>query len=153
MRDKSIAKTPGRGMEQVPVEDEEELDSLLLEIEISLGNGTLIICTVRSFAYRKIIVGILEERFSAKIMRVDEGDQLISDLRWTDIEGVDLLVWDLPERLDQSLIDALNNFRELFYDRGIPSLVFLTPSALDLVIREAPDFWRYRGGFLSLIHI
>ena len=41
----------------------------------------------------------------------------------------------------------MNNFRELFYDNGVPSLVFMTPSTLDEVIWKAPDFWRYRGGY------
>ena len=44
-------------------------------------------------------------------------------------------------------MDALNNFRELFYDANVPSLIFMTPAALDEVIRQASDFWRYRGGY------
>jgi tetratricopeptide (TPR) repeat protein len=44
-------------------------------------------------------------------------------------------------------LNALNNFRELFYDAGVPSLIFMTPAELDDVIWKAPDFWRYRGGY------
>ncbi|MBN1323816.1 MAG: tetratricopeptide repeat protein [Methanotrichaceae archaeon] len=137
-------------MDPISIEDQDEVDLLLMEIEISQGRGNLVICTVKSPSYRERIVQLLGERFALKLLSVEEGDLLIAALRWTDIEGVDVLIWELPERLDTSLIDALNNFRELFYDRGIPSLVFLTPSALDVVIREAPDFWRYRGGFHEL---
>ncbi len=137
-------------MDPLSIEDQDEVDLLLMEIEISQGRGNLVICTVKSPSYRERIVQLLGDRFTTKLLSVKEGDLLIAALRWTDIEGVEVLIWELPERLYTSLIDALNNFRELFYDRGIPSLVFLTPSALDVVIREAPDFWRYRGGFHEL---
>ncbi len=59
----------------------------------------------------------------------------------------EILVWILPETLSKDILDALNNFRELFYDAGVPSLIFMTPAALDDVIWQAPDFWRYRGGY------
>ncbi|HPM27528.1 MAG TPA: tetratricopeptide repeat protein, partial [Methanothrix sp.] len=50
-------------------------------------------------------------------------------------------------RLSPDILDALNNFRELFYDAGVPSLVFITPAGIDEIIWKAPDFWRYRGGY------
>ena len=49
----------------------------------------------------------------------------------------EILVWILPEMLGQDILDALNNFRELFYDAGVPSLIFMTPAALDDVIWKA----------------
>jgi tetratricopeptide (TPR) repeat protein len=85
-----------------------------------------------------------------KILPVNEGDRLISDLRSVQHGRQEILVWILPEKLTTDIIDALNNFRELFYDAGIPSLVFLTPAALDDVILKAPDLWRYRGGYHML---
>ena len=37
--------------------------------------------------------------------------------------------------------------RELFYEVKIPNLVFYNQAFSDRVIREAPDFWRYRGNY------
>ena len=136
-------------MEQ-SLEDLDDIDALQKEIEISLGKGNLILCTVRSPAYRNKIIQLLGESFSLNVERVVEGDPLIAALREIEIKGVDVLIWKLPERLGPSLIEALNNFRELFYETGIPNVVFLTPSALGDLIRQAPDFWRYRGGFHEL---
>ena len=80
-------------------------------------------------------------------MAVENGDRLISDLRSIQPKEEEILIWILPETLTKDILDALNNFRELFYDAGVPSLIFMTPAALDDVIWKAPDFWRYRGGY------
>ena len=40
----------------------------------------------------------------------------------------EILIWTLPETLAKDILDALNNFRELFYDAGVPSLIFMTPA-------------------------
>ena len=72
---------------------------------------------------------------------------LISDLRNVKPNAEEILIWTLPEILSGDILNALNNFRELFYDAGVPSLVFLTPAELDDVVWKAPDFWRYRGGY------
>ncbi|MDQ1262626.1 MAG: Photosystem assembly protein Ycf3 [Euryarchaeota archaeon] len=121
--------------------------SWLTELEISQGKRNLILCVVASPAYREKIIKVIKSRFSTRITPVETGDNLISDLRNTKPKADEILVWTLPETLSQDVLDALNNFRELFYDAGVPSIVFMTPTELDDVIWKAPDFWRYRGGY------
>jgi tetratricopeptide (TPR) repeat protein len=134
-------------MESISLDDLDEVDLLLTELEISQGKGNLILCTVASPAYREKVIGAVKARFPARIQSVETGDNLITDLRNIHAEKEDILIWTLPETLAQDVLNALNNFRELFYDAGVPSLVFMTPSGLDDVIWKAPDFWRYRGGY------
>ena len=134
-------------METVALEDLDEVDLLLTELEISRGKGNLILCTVASPAYRDHVIEAIARRFPVRVMAVESGDALISDLRSIKPNEKEVLIWTLPETLSKDILDALNNFRELFYDNGVPSLVLVTPSALDEVIWKAPDFWRYRGGY------
>ncbi len=134
-------------METVALEDLDEVDLLLTELEISQGKGNLILCTVASPAYQDHVIEAIARRFPVRVMAVESGDALISDLRSIKPDEKEVLIWTLPEKLSKDILDALNNFRELFYDNGVPSLVLMTPSALDEVIWKAPDFWRYRGGY------
>lgn len=137
-------------MESISLEDLDEVDLLLTELEISLGKRNLILCVVSSPAYREKVIEVIKSRFSARITPVETGDDLISDLRNVKPKYEEILIWTLPETLNNDVLDALNNFRELFYDAGVPSLVFMTPAGLDDVIWKAPDFWRYRGGYRIL---
>jgi tetratricopeptide (TPR) repeat protein len=134
-------------MEQFSLRDLDEVDLLLTELEISRGKGNLLLCTVASPAYRDHVIEAIARRFPVRVMAVESGDALISDLRSIKPDEKAVLIWTLPETLSKDILDALNNFRELFYDNGVPSLVLMTPSALDEVIWKAPDFWRYRGGY------
>jgi len=134
-------------MESVSLEDLDEVDLLLTELEISKGRGNLILCTVASPAYRDKVIAAVENRFPCKLLAIESGDGLISDLRETKAEKKEILIWTLPERLSPDILDVLNNFRELFYDAGVPNLVFITPAGVDEIIWKAPDFWRYRGGY------
>jgi tetratricopeptide (TPR) repeat protein len=134
-------------MEQISLKDIDEVDLLLTELEISQGKGNLILCIVASPAYRERVIEVIKERFPARIQPVETGDNLISDLRSIQPKEGEILIWTLPETLSKDILDALNNFRELFYDAGVPSLIFMTPVGLDDVIWKAPDFWRYRGGY------
>ena len=134
-------------MESISREDQDEVDLLLTELEISQGRGNLVLCIVASPAYREKVIEAVKARFPARILQVEKGDNLISDLRNVRAEKEEILIWILPETLAQDILDALNNFRELFYDAGVPSLIFMTPASLDEVIWQAPDFWRYRGGY------
>ena len=68
-------------MEPLSLEDLDEIDLLLTELKISQGKGNLIICTVASPAYRENVIEVIKERFPARIMAVENGDRLISDLR------------------------------------------------------------------------
>ena len=134
-------------MESVSLEDLEEVDLLLTGLEISRGRGNLIHCSVASPAYRDKVIAAVAAHFSSRVLPVERGDKLISDLRNARAEKEEILIWTLPERLSDDILDALNNFRELFYDSGVPNLVFITPAGVDEVIWKAPDFWRYRGGY------
>jgi tetratricopeptide (TPR) repeat protein len=134
-------------MDRISLEDLDEVDLLLTELEISLGRGNLVLCIVASPAYRERVIESVKARFPCRIKAVENGNDLISDLRNVKTKTEVILIWILPETLSDDIINALNNFRELFYDAGVPSLVFLTPAELDDVIWKAPDFWRYRGGY------
>jgi len=146
VRGESIAAAPGGEMEQILLKDLDEVDLLLTELEISQGNGNLIICVVASPAYREKVIEAINSRFPAQIRSVEKGDDLIYDLRTMQPEKGEILIWTLPETLSEDILNALNSFRELFYDTGVPNLVFMTPAAFDRVFWKAPDFWRYRGG-------
>ncbi len=147
MRDRPHVASPVGEMEPLSLGDLDEIDLLLTELRISQGKGNLILCTVASPAYREKVLGVIKDRFPARILSVENGDRLISDLRSIKPKEGEILLWILPETLTQDVLDALNNFRELFYDAGVPSLIFMTPAALDDVIWKAGDFWRYRGGY------
>jgi tetratricopeptide (TPR) repeat protein len=134
-------------MEQISRKDLDEVDLLLTELDISQGRGNLILCIVASPAYRDKIIEAINERFSGRIQPVETGDNLIFALKSIQPDKNEILIWTLPETLSKDILDALNNFRELFYDAGVPSLIFMTPAGLDDVIWQAPDFWRYRGGY------
>ena len=134
-------------MAQISIDDLDEVELMLTELEISKGKGNLVICVVASPAYRSKIIQLIQDRFSCEIMQIEDGNALIFDLKGKKPEGVDVSLWIFPESLPNDIIEALNNFREFFYQAGIPSIVFLSPSALHQVISLAPDFWRYRGGF------
>jgi len=144
---RSLAGSSGGEMDPISLKDLDEVDLLLTELEISQGRGNLVLCIVASPAYREKVIEAVKARFSARILPVETGDSLISDLRNTKLKDEEILIWTLPETLAQDVLDALNNFRELFYDAGVPSLIFMTPAELDDVIWKAPDFWRYRGGY------
>jgi tetratricopeptide (TPR) repeat protein len=137
-------------LEEERTEDLEEIDTIIAELEVSRGRGNLILCVVNAPAYRDGIIRALSRRFRSKIIPVQEGEDVIQSLKSGDFDGVEVLVWTMPEKLTEDLADALNNFRELFYDAGVPSLVFSSQSFLDDVIRRAPDFWRYRGNYHEL---
>lgn len=141
------AAPSGEEMESISLDDLDEVDLLLTELEISRGRGNLIICSVASPAYRDKVIAAVEARFPCRVKAVETGDKLISDLRNAKEGKEEILIWKLPERLSPDILDALNNFRELFYDAGVPSLVFITPVGVDDIIWKAPDFWRYRGGY------
>ena len=137
-------------MERIATADVEEIDTIITELEISKGKGNLILCVVNSPAYRDRIIQVLEGRFSSEVVHVEKGELIIRTLRDKRPDGQDILVWIMPEKLTEDLTNTLNNFRELFYAAGTPSLIFLSQSFLTGVIREAPDFWRYRGNYYEL---
>ncbi|MDF0590760.1 tetratricopeptide repeat protein [Candidatus Methanocrinis natronophilus] len=144
------ARVEGPGLEEARAEDLEEIDTIIAELEVSGGRGNLILCVVNAPAYRDGIIRALSGRFEAKVIPVEEGEDVIQSLKSGDFGGAEVLIWTMPEKLTEDLADALNNFRELFYDAGVPSLVFSSQSFLDDVIRRAPDFWRYRGNYHEL---
>ena len=144
------ARIEDSGLEEARAEDLEEIDTIIAELEVSKGKGNLILCVVNAPAYRDGIIRALSRRFRSKVIPVEEGEDVIQNLKSGDFGGAEVLIWTMPQKLTEDLADALNNFRELFYDAGIPSLFFLSQSFLDDVIRRAPDFWRYRGNYHEL---
>ena len=147
MRYKPVIDAIGREMEESVIEDVEEIDTIIAELEISKGKGNLILCVVNSPAYRDRIIRTLRWRFLSKAIYVEKGEQIIHNLKSKDFEGADILIWVMPEEPTEDLLNALNNFRELFYEAKIPNLVFYNQAFSESVIRKAPDFWRYRGNY------
>ena len=147
MRYKPVAFTIGGEMEESVIEDVEEIDTIIAELEISKGKGNLILCVVNSPVYRDRIIQTLQGRFLSKLIYVENGEQIISNLKSRDFDGADILIWVMPEEPTEDLLNALNNFRELFYEAKIPNLVFYNRAFSDSVIKKAPDFWRYRGNY------
>ena len=144
------ARIEDSGLEEARTEDLEEIDTIIAELEVSKGRGNLIICVVNAPAYRDGIIRTLSRRFRTKVIAVEDGEDVIQSLKSGDFGDAGVRIWTMPEKLTEELADALNNFRELFYDSGVPSLVFMSQSFLDDVIRRAPDFWRYRGNYYEL---
>ena len=150
MRYKSIIDAVGGEMEKSLMEDVEEIDTIIAELEISKGKGNLILCVVNSPAYRDRIIQTLRGRFLSKVIHVENGEQIIHNLKSRDFDGVDVLIWVMPEEPTEDLLNTLNNFRELFYEVKIPNMVFYNSAFSDSVIKKAPDFWRYRGNYYEL---
>jgi tetratricopeptide (TPR) repeat protein len=150
VRYKSVAFTVGGEMEESVIEDVEEIDTIIAELEISKGKGNLILCVVNSPAYRERIIQTLRGRFLSKVINVENGEQIIHNLKSKDFVDADVLIWVMPEEPTEDLLNTLNNFRELFYEVKIPNLVFYNQAFSESVIRKAPDFWRYRGNYYEL---
>jgi len=150
VRYKSIIDAVGGEMEKSLMEDVEEIDTIIAELEISKGKGNLILCVVNSPAYRDRIIQTLRGRFLSKVIHVENGEQIIHNLKSRDFDGVDVLIWVMPEEPTEDLLNTLNNFRELFYEVKIPNMVFYNSAFSDSVIKKAPDFWRYRGNYYEL---
>ena len=144
------ARIEDSGLEEARAEDLEEIDTIIAELEVSKERGNLILCVVNAPAYRDGIIRALSRRFKSIVINVNQSEDVIRSLKSGDFGGAEVLIWTMPEKLTEELADALNNFRELFYDAGVPSLVFSSQSFLDDVIRRAPDFWRYRGNYHEL---
>jgi hypothetical protein len=122
VRSRSIAAPASGEMDQFSLKDLDEIDLLLAELEISQGRGNLILCQVASPAYRDKLVQAIGERFFIKTINVDNGDQLIADLRGLKNCQKGIIVWIFPETLSKDILDAINNFRELFYELKVPSV-------------------------------
>ncbi|VVB93053.1 Photosystem I assembly protein Ycf3 [uncultured archaeon] len=129
------------------IEDVEEIDTLIAELEISKGKGNLILCVVNSPLYRDRIIQTLKWRFTSKVVKVENGSQIISILREENFNGIDILMWIMPEEPNEDLLNTLNNFRELFYKGKTPNVMFYNQAFSESVIKKAPDFWRYRGNY------
>ena len=134
-------------MEESEIEDIEELDTVITELEISKGKGNIILCVVNSPLYRDRIIQTLNGRFSSKVINVNNGEQIISILKNEELDTAEILIWTMPEEATEDVINTLNNFRELFYEKKIPSVIFYNQGFSEQVITKAPDFWRYRGNY------
>jgi len=130
----------------------DEIHALNLELTASKGEGNLIICVANIPVFREEIIKGLEQNFSPEKIYVKEGDgdKIIHKLRYEkpDKEKSNkILVWIMPDELSADIENALNNFRELFYEYPAPSVIFCNELFVSDIIKKAPDFWRYRGGF------
>jgi tetratricopeptide (TPR) repeat protein len=134
-------------MEEEIVEDIDEIDTLIAELEISIGKGNILLCVVNSPLYRDRIIRTLRGRFSSKIITVVNGEQIISILKTKDFNVVEVIIWIMPEESNEDMLNTLNNFRELFYEKKVPNVIFFNQAFSESVIKIAPDFWRYRGNY------
>lgn len=147
-------------MEEIPREDLEEIDliiaelrSIIAELEISRGRGDLLICTVPSPAYRHGAVHVIEDRFPVRVLEVEvegEGEDGLTSALMDKGLSLQVFIWIFPAQMGSDILEALNDLHGQFLEAGAPSVLFLSPSAIDDVIREAPDLWRSRGGYHEL---
>ncbi|NOR78457.1 MAG: tetratricopeptide repeat protein [Methanophagales archaeon] len=150
VRYKSVTDAAGGEMEESIIGDLEEIDTIIAELDISKGKGNLILCVVNLPAYQDKIIQTLQGRFLSKVIYVENGEQIIRNLKEQDFDGAEILIWVMPEEPTEDLLNTLNNFRELFYEVKLPNLMFYNQSFSECVIRKAPDFWRYRGNYYEL---
>ncbi len=128
------------------MERESILNELVLmtkEIEISQGRGNLIILVVNEPYLRDLAVDFVENEFKVKKIIITKGEQ-VSRIKEGDF---DVCLWQLPESVGPDILNALNFRRELFYETGFPSVVICNEGVLDAIIRDAPDFWRYKASY------
>ncbi len=128
----------------------EEIDTIVTELEISKGRGNIILCVVNSILYREKIINLLRSHFNVEVIKIKNGNQIIEILKNEIERDADVLVWLTPEEPKKDILNALNNFRELFYRIRVPSLIFINYAFLEKIIKEAPDFWRYRGNIYEI---
>ena len=126
----------------------EEIEALIEELELLKGEGSVILVVVNSRDVKERLINKIDERFNAEVLEVKSGQEIINTLK----KGGDLevLVLVLPDELTEDILNALNNYRELFYRCGFPSVVVCNLDALGKIIKDAPDFWRYRGSVYDL---
>ncbi len=139
-------------MEEGIIDYKEDIDTLITELKISKNKGNLILSVVNSPVYRNRIINSLKTVFQSKVIKVEEGKQIIDILKRREFNSNDILIWIMPEKQTEEILNTLNNFRELFYEAKIPNLIFFNQAFFNSVIRDAPDFWRYRGGFYEFYY-
>ncbi len=121
-----------------------ELSSLVKELEVSQGRGNLIIFVVNEPYLRDLAVDFISNRFELKKVTITKGDQIS---RVKKDKEIDVCLWQLPERVGPDILNALNFRRELFYETDFPNVVVCNKGVLDTIMREAPDFWRYKASY------
>jgi len=121
-----------------------ELVSLAKEIEISQGRGNLILLVVNEPYIRGLAEDFIRNRFESKKVIISEGEQ-ISRLRRE--KGIDVVLVQLPESVGPPLLNALNYRREVFYETDFPNVIICSEGVLNTIVREAPDFWRYKASY------
>ena len=126
----------------------EEIEALIEELELLKGEGSVILAVVNSRDVKERLINKIDERFNAEVLEVKSGQEIIDTLK----KGGDfeVLVLVLPDELTEDILNALNNYRELFYRCGFPSVIICNLDALNKIIKDAPDFWRYRGSVYDL---
>jgi len=125
-----------------------DMNTLSIEVGVSKGRGNIIIIRVNSPYFRNEILNFLSKRFTYETIGVNEGEgnEIIKKLRQKETKK-DALIWIMPENMSTDIENALNNYRELFYEYPAPSIIFCNELFLQGIIMKAPDFWRYRGNF------
>lgn len=121
-----------------------ELIRLETELKISLGRGKLIIFAVNEPYMRDLVLNFLNSKFKTKKIIVTKGEQISRAIKERDSD-FDVLVWQLPETVNSEILNALNYKREIFYETDFPHVVICNGKVLNDLIRDAPDFWRYRA--------
>jgi tetratricopeptide (TPR) repeat protein len=126
----------------------EEIEALIEELELLKGEGSVILAVVNSRDVKERLINKIDERFNAEVLEVKSGQEIIDTLKKD--SNFEVLVLVLPDELTEDILNALNNYRELFYRCGFPSVVICNLDALNKIIKDAPDFWRYRGSVYDL---
>ncbi len=126
----------------------EEIEALIDELELLKGEGSVVLVIVNSRDVKEKLINKIVERFNANVVEVKRGQEIIDMLKKG--ENFEVLILILPDELTEDILNALNNYRELFYRCGFPSVVICNLDTLNKIINYAPDFWRYRGSVYDL---
>ena len=126
----------------------EEIDALIDELELLRGEGSVILAVVNSKDVKDKLVDKILERFNAKVVEVKNGQEIIDTLKRGG--NFEVLILILPDDVTNDILNALNNYRELFYRCKFSSVVICNLDALRKIITNAPDFWRYRSSIYDL---
>jgi predicted phosphodiesterase len=137
-------------MENASISMKDDLNNLLTELDLSLGKGNIIICSVSSLAYRDCVIQYLRNILNIKILSLNIKDELIDHIRVQKLRGDEVLVWLISEYPSNELFDDINNFWNLLYKLKVPSLFFFPQKIIKKILIVAPDFWNYRSGFHEL---
>ncbi len=128
----------------------DKLRPLVIEIKISQGHGNILICSVDPPSLTDEIIQFLKEKFKAKVFNVRTPEDILKNLSDVSPDEIEVAIWKFPPSPERNLLNTLNIHRERFYETRVPHVMLFTRQFMSAVIKDAPDFWSYRGNFYEI---